>query len=158
MKKFLGLIFVTGIVRKPKLELYWSTRGIFRTPIFQQTMSRNRFQLIQRYLHFNDNNAAGTNKDRLYRYHHLTSRKARAEHLLPPTKHVPKNDPPGRLDGKLKNHKLVNILHIKNDKTPNTKMSNVRAKYIKKETRFLCAQCGVPLHPEGCYTRYHTLK
>jgi len=49
MKKFLGLIFVTGIVRKPKLELYWSTRGIFQTPIFPQTMSRNRFQLIQRF-------------------------------------------------------------------------------------------------------------
>ena len=30
-------------------------------------MSRNRFQLIQRYLHFNDNNAAGTNKDHLYK-------------------------------------------------------------------------------------------
>ena len=33
MKKFLGLIFVTGIVRKPKLELNLS-RGIFQTPIF----------------------------------------------------------------------------------------------------------------------------
>jgi len=65
MKKSLGLIFVTGIVRKPKLELYWSTRGIFQTPTFPQTMSRNRFRLIQRYLHFNDNNAAGTNEDRL---------------------------------------------------------------------------------------------
>jgi len=32
MKKFLGLIFLTGIVPKPKLELYWSTREIFRTP------------------------------------------------------------------------------------------------------------------------------
>ena len=67
MKKFLGLIFVTGIVRKPKLELYYSTRGIFQTPIFSQTMSRNRFQLIRRYLHFNDNNAAGTNEDCLYK-------------------------------------------------------------------------------------------
>ena len=64
MKKFLGLIFVTGIVRKPKLELYWS-RGIFQTPVFPQTISRNRFQLIQKYLHFN--NAAGTNKDSLYK-------------------------------------------------------------------------------------------
>ena len=73
MKKFLGLIFVTGIVRKPKLELYWSTRGIFQTLIFSQIMSRNRFQLIQRYLHVNDNNAAGTNKDHLY--------KIRVEHL-----------------------------------------------------------------------------
>ena len=38
MKKFLGLIFVTGIVRKPKLELYWSTRGIFHTPVFSQCL------------------------------------------------------------------------------------------------------------------------
>ena len=30
-------------------------------------MSRNSFQLIQRYLHFNDNNVAGTNEDRLYK-------------------------------------------------------------------------------------------
>jgi len=45
MKKFLGLIFVTGVVQKPKLELYWSMRGIFQTPIFSQTMSKNRFQL-----------------------------------------------------------------------------------------------------------------
>jgi len=60
IKKFLSLIFITGIVRKPKLELYWSMRGIFQTPIFPQTMSRNRFQLIQRYLHFNDNNPART--------------------------------------------------------------------------------------------------
>ena len=66
-KKFLGLIFVTGIVQKPKLELYWSTKGIFQTPLFSQTMSRNRFQLIQTYLHFNDNNAAGTNEVRLYK-------------------------------------------------------------------------------------------
>ena len=67
MKKFLGLIFVTGIVRKPKLELYCSTRGIFQTLIFLQTMSRNRFQHIRRYLYFNDNNAAGTNEDCLYK-------------------------------------------------------------------------------------------
>ena len=33
------------------------------------TMSRNRFKLIQRYLHFNDNNTAGTNEDRLYKIH-----------------------------------------------------------------------------------------
>ena len=60
MKKFLGLIFVIGVVQKSKLELYWSMRGIFQTPILPQSMSRNRFQLIQRYLHFNDNNPART--------------------------------------------------------------------------------------------------
>ena len=61
------MIFVTGVVRKLKLELYWSTIGIFQTPIFPQTMSRNRFQLIQKYLHFNDNNAAGPNEGLFYK-------------------------------------------------------------------------------------------
>ena len=64
------------------------------------------------------------------------------------TKRAPKNEPPGRLDGKLENHKLVHIPPTKNDKTPTRKMSSVCVceKNIKKETRFLCAQCGVPLH------------
>ena len=75
-----------------------------------------------------------------------------------PTKCAPKNDSPGRLDGKLKNHKLVHIPPTKNDKTPTRKCRVCVQKNIKKETRFLCAQCGVPLHPEGCYKRYHTLK
>jgi hypothetical protein len=47
MKKCLGLMFLTGVIRKPKLEWYWSTRGILLTPIFSQRMSRNRFQISQ---------------------------------------------------------------------------------------------------------------
>ena len=73
-------------------------------------------------------------------------------------KGAPKNDPPCRLDGKRKNHKLVHIPPTKSDKMPTQKRQVCVRKNIKKETRFLCAQCGVPLHPEGCYTRYHTLK
>ena len=93
-KKIFWFDFVTGIVRKPKLELYWSTRGIFQTRIFQQTVSRNRFQLIQRYLHFNDNTAAGTNEDRMYCHHHLTSRKAQVEHLHLLQQNVPQKITP----------------------------------------------------------------
>ena len=66
-------------------------------------------------------------------------------------KRAPKNDPPGRLDGKLNNHKLVHIPPTKSDKTPTQKCRVCVQKNIKKETRFLCAQCGVLL-PEGCYT------
>ena len=69
-----------------------------------------------------------------------------------PPKRAPNNDPPGRLDGKLKNHKLVHIPPTKSDKMPTRKCRVCVRKNIKKETRFLCAQCGVPLHPEGCYT------
>jgi hypothetical protein len=46
MKKFRGLMLLTGVIRKPKLEWYWSTRGILITPVFSQTMPRNRFQII----------------------------------------------------------------------------------------------------------------
>ena len=45
MKKFLGLIFVCGIVQKPKLELYWSMRGIFQTPIFHKQCLGTDFNL-----------------------------------------------------------------------------------------------------------------
>jgi hypothetical protein len=48
MKKCLGLLFLTGVIRKPKLESYWSTRGILLTSIFSQTMSRNRLQIYTR--------------------------------------------------------------------------------------------------------------
>jgi len=152
MKKFLGLIFVTGIVRKPKLELCWSTRRIFQTPIFPQTMSKNGFQLIQRYLHFNDNNATGTSEDRLYKIRKILDIVVNNFR----TNYIP--DREISLDGKLKNHKLVHISPTKNDKTPTRKCRVCVRKNIKKETRFLCAQCGVPLHPEGCYTRYYKLK
>ena len=67
-------------------------------------------------------------------------------------KHAPKNDNRGRLDGKLKNHKLVHIPPTKNYKTPKRKCRLCVRKNIKKETIFLCAQCGVTLHPKGCYT------
>ena len=47
MKKFLGLIFVTGIVRKPKLELYWSTRGFFRLRYFHKQCLGTDFNLFK---------------------------------------------------------------------------------------------------------------
>jgi hypothetical protein len=48
MKKSLGLMFLTGVIRKPKLEWYWSARGILLTPIFSPAMSRNIFQICPR--------------------------------------------------------------------------------------------------------------
>ncbi|KAK7893501.1 hypothetical protein WMY93_022653 [Mugilogobius chulae] len=68
MKKFLGLIFLTGIVKKPELEMYWSTDEVLSTPYYSKVMSRNRFQIILRFLHFNDNNAVqADNTDKLHK-------------------------------------------------------------------------------------------
>ena len=62
-----------------------------------------------------------------------------------PRKRAPRNDPPGRLDGKLKNHKLVHIPPTKNDKTQKCRVC-VRKNSRKKldfsvfSVVFLCIQ------------------
>jgi len=53
-----------------------------------------------------------------------------------PRKRAPKNDPPGRLDGKLKNHKLVHIPPTKNDKTPTRKCRVCVRKISRKKLDF----------------------
>ncbi|KAM3842484.1 piggyBac transposable element-derived protein 4-like [Diretmus argenteus] len=55
LKRFLGLLFLTGLIRKPSLEEYWSINSALETPYFRATMPRNCFQLIWRFLHFSDN-------------------------------------------------------------------------------------------------------
>ena len=71
MKKFLGLMLLMGIVHKPAISMYWSTDVLYQTPIYTEIMRRNRFQLILKFLHFNDNSKApatdDANRDRLYK-------------------------------------------------------------------------------------------
>ena len=64
-----------------------------------------------------------------------------------PTKCAPKNNPPGRLDGKLKNHKLVHIPSTKNDKKPTRKCpvmckkkSRNKLNFSVLSVMFLCIQ------------------
>ena len=68
MKLFLGIMFLTGLVKKPEMELYWSTDEFLSTPIFGKVMSRNRYENIWSFLHFNDNEARPNNDtDPLYK-------------------------------------------------------------------------------------------
>lgn len=55
MKKFLGLVVIMGIVKKPEKDDYWSTHPGLHTPIFGNTMPRNRFRQLWRYWHFSNN-------------------------------------------------------------------------------------------------------
>ena len=66
LKAFLGLLFLTGIVSKPELAMFWSTNELYATPYFGRVMSRNRFQLILKFLHFTNNTTADT-QDKLYK-------------------------------------------------------------------------------------------
>ncbi|XP_028173396.1 piggyBac transposable element-derived protein 4-like [Ostrinia furnacalis] len=49
---FLGLLLHTGTIRLNRLNDYWKTHWLFNIPSFRQYMSRNRFMLILRCLHF----------------------------------------------------------------------------------------------------------
>jgi hypothetical protein len=67
MKKFLGLILLMGQTRKDSWKDYWSTDPLIVTPIFSQTMSRNRFQQIWTFWHFNDNTTMDNSSERLFK-------------------------------------------------------------------------------------------
>ena len=72
MRTFLGVLLLMGIVYKPRMTLYWSTDEIFSTPIFSQVISRNRFFLLLKFLHFSNNDDPSfdpkdENRDRLHK-------------------------------------------------------------------------------------------
>uniref|UniRef100_A0A0K0E1W0 PiggyBac transposable element-derived protein 4 n=1 Tax=Strongyloides stercoralis TaxID=6248 RepID=A0A0K0E1W0_STRER len=58
---FLGILILQGITIKPDISLYWSKNKLIETPIFGKLMSRNRFQLIMKFLHFSDNSTFDEN-------------------------------------------------------------------------------------------------
>ncbi|KAL2102438.1 hypothetical protein ACEWY4_001606 [Coilia grayii] len=55
MKAFIALHLSMGVVEKHELVDYWSEFWLTYTPGFGKIMSRNRFQIILSFLHFNDN-------------------------------------------------------------------------------------------------------
>ena len=52
MNVFLAMILLQGIVQKPELEMFWSTRPLLDTPHVRQVMTGQRFLLLLRCLHF----------------------------------------------------------------------------------------------------------
>lgn len=53
-------------IKKLDISEYWSTDPLLYSPIFGKIMSRNRFQLLLRYIHFYNNNNQVTN-DHLFK-------------------------------------------------------------------------------------------
>ncbi len=52
MLKFLGIIIEMGLVQMPEIEYYWSKSKLFGYEVIQNTMSRDRFELLLKFLHF----------------------------------------------------------------------------------------------------------
>ncbi|XP_041420032.1 piggyBac transposable element-derived protein 4-like [Xenopus laevis] len=58
IKRFVGLTLAMGLVKAHSLESYWDTTTVLSIPVFSATMPRNRYQLLLRFLHFNNNATA----------------------------------------------------------------------------------------------------
>lgn len=52
---FLSVLLLRGIIQKPEQSMYWSQHNLVSTPVFGDTMTRNRFFLIMKMLHFVNN-------------------------------------------------------------------------------------------------------
>lgn len=55
MYSFIAVLIIMGIVRKTSIKDYWSTNELISTPFIPKIFTRDRFLMIYRYLHFNDN-------------------------------------------------------------------------------------------------------
>lgn len=62
---FIGLLLHMGTIQLPKLQDYWKTDRLFNIPIFREQMSRNRFLLILRCLHFSSQSEGEKSQDAL---------------------------------------------------------------------------------------------
>ncbi|KAJ8912401.1 hypothetical protein NQ315_013467 [Exocentrus adspersus] len=58
IKHFLGLVAWMGIVKMPALADYWSKDSLLNINFPRSVMSRNRFEILLRTIHFADNNQA----------------------------------------------------------------------------------------------------
>jgi hypothetical protein len=67
LRKFIGLLIYMGLVPKPQILLYWSKSALYEERFAPQVMSRDRFQMLLRFIHFNDNGEALSQKDKLHK-------------------------------------------------------------------------------------------
>lgn len=65
VKKFFGIILYMGLVKYLNIWQYWSTETFYKNAFVPKLTSRNRFQLLLRFIHFSDNTNSDTN--RLYK-------------------------------------------------------------------------------------------
>ena len=66
MKNFIGIIMCMGLVNMHDIQLYWSKMKQYKYDNISDCMTRDRFILMQKFLHF-AGNSSNINNDRLYK-------------------------------------------------------------------------------------------
>ena len=67
IRKLIGLMIYMGIVTLPEVSLYWSKKKIYVGSFASRVMSRERFELLMRFLHLNDNTYEEASTDSLFK-------------------------------------------------------------------------------------------
>ncbi len=65
MLKFLGIIIEMGLVQMPKVDYYWSKIQLYGSKVIQNTISRDKFELLVKFLHFSNNEEQNASQNRL---------------------------------------------------------------------------------------------
>lgn len=71
LKRFIGILLLSGYHSLPRQKLYWCVDEDVGVPYVAKCMSRNRFYEIKRFLHLADNDLIGGSTDRMYKVHPL---------------------------------------------------------------------------------------
>jgi len=115
MKTFLSLLFHMGTIKMPRLEDYWKTNKLFNLPFFRTYMSRNRFTILLRALHFLRNPAEGESvpRNRLHKIQPIVNYfNSRTNEIFEPTKNLSLDESMVLWHGR-----LIFRQYIKNKKT-----------------------------------------
>ena len=67
MLKFLGIIIEMGLVQMTEIEYYWSKSKLFGSEVIQNTMSRDRFELLLKFFRSSNNQEGHADQDRLFK-------------------------------------------------------------------------------------------
>jgi len=67
MLKFLGVIIEMELVQMPEIDYYGSKSKLFGSEVIQNTMSRDRFELLLKFYHFSNNQEELADQDRLFK-------------------------------------------------------------------------------------------
>ena len=56
-----------GLVQVPEIDYYWRKSKLFGSQVSQNTMSRDRFELLLKFLHLSNNQEEHADQDRLFK-------------------------------------------------------------------------------------------
>lgn len=88
--------------------------------------------------------------------HNCPDNSENAQPDKPSTKRAPTHDPPQRLSGNFGKHILQEIVSSGTKKYPTRECKVCKLHNKRKETRYVCKECNIPLHKGTCFSSYHS--